>query len=313
MSHPSTPSKFSQSPGPNRRGQIGSRYNLSPLEQIERNCRTEMEQVNRFQLDILDKVVKGKQFIKELHQKCDEDAIIMKRDYIPHTDQIQLTTYTDIDSKVFIQKYQNDIEHSQIEMDKIQNIVNEMQKIDSARILTKIQTTEQLLPSINQIILEKQKMLNELKQNQMNLNSFIEQLNTQNSSIQIKDSKHRSIALDIEEILLINNHALLLSYLQSIPVDIFCQTTFKTEVLLSLLTFLVSNLSTELIEIKLSFILLTLKNLNIKKVPKPYLSLFKDIQQTFLSFKEMLYYENYYKAIMWILYLCEDMIEALQN
>ena len=53
----------------------------------------------------------------------------------------------------------------------------------------------------------------------------------------------------------------LLSYLQTISIDKFCEIQFSQPVLLSLISNIVSNLSTEFIEVRLSFLLLSLKML----------------------------------------------------
>ena len=96
----------------------------------------------------------------------------------------------------------------------------------------------------------------------------------------------RSIVLDIEEYLHLNDPKLSITYLKTMNIQIFNTLEIKPEVILSLLTHL-SNDLTNTIEMKLSFLIICLKKLSTQKIPSTFNYIFEDYKKEILTDKDI--------------------------
>ncbi|ELP88348.1 hypothetical protein EIN_227710 [Entamoeba invadens IP1] len=303
-----------QSPGGRNDGQrrhprAQSRINWADLDQLDNGCKNEIEEVSRLQADVIDKVNGAKQFVKEQKEKCVADTIIMKRDYIPHTDQNQLVAHAMIEAETFIDKHETTVNNGIKNMDKLKKRIEDVQKVDIIGLNEKLTEISQITENLRIEVLEKEKKMSELSVSYQNLKETFEKVKElqKTKNVLIKQIK-RSLGKDLEQVLDFKNEALLLSFLQSIDIDEFCQTKLKPEVLLSLISYLVYDMSTDNIETKLTFILLSLHSLKVEEVPKKYVPFFKEVQQTLLSFRELLAFKECHESVLMILFVCEEFI-----
>ena len=117
----------------------------------------------------------------------------------------------------------------------------------------------------------------------------------------------RSIVLDIEEYLHLNDPKLSITYLKTINIQMFNTLEIKPEVTLSLLTHL-SNDLTNTIEVKLSFLIICLKKLSTQKIPLTFNYIFEDLQKEILTDKAIIFNQELSKPLLLVLYLCQNII-----
>ena len=117
----------------------------------------------------------------------------------------------------------------------------------------------------------------------------------------------RSIVLDIEEYLHLNDPKLSITYLKTINIQMFNTLEIKPEVILSLLTHL-SNDLTNTIEVKLSFLIICLKKLSTQKVPSTFNYICEDLQKEILTDKDIIFNQELSKPLLLVLYLCQNII-----
>ncbi|KAL7712666.1 Uncharacterized protein QTN25_009681 [Entamoeba marina] len=298
-----TPSRGRDSPS--------GRNDNDPVFTLLNECRAKSDEVNTFQKALIEKIDETRDFVHVLHENFSKDEITIIRDYIPHNDQIQLNTHTQMNGATFVNNQCSSIDEAISNMDAIQATIQQVQSVKMNAMVSQQQQIEKLLPSIAQLTSEKITLVQELEQTQNVIRDSLEQLHIKSEEPhQTKHSTIRSVAHDLEECLNLENEHLLLAYLQSIGVETFCETAFQPEVVLSLISHLVTYLSVESIEIKLSYILLSLKKLKSVKIPKKHYGFFRDIQSTFLSFKELLNKPQYYQIVLMVLFTCEEFLES---
>ena len=287
-------------------------------DSFENEIKRELTEVNDLQKGLLDDLIKTSEEIKQMRENNEEKSKEIKRNVIVPNEYNEYTTVMETETERYLTAFKTTLEQRFNELSVIEEITTSIKIIDKDEINKRINSIEQTIPHIEEETKEKQQILKTLEEYQSVISGTLEKLNKQ-SQEEMKQqeqnisSEHRSYAADIETILYLENGDLLLSYLQTISIDKFCEIQFSQPVLLSLISNIVSNLSTEYIEVRLSFLLLSLKLLKQSNVNHRYIELFQNIQKTFISFSMLIHHENCYKSILTILFMCEDIIRTLET
>lgn len=288
-------------------------------ETFENDIKREMTEVNDLQKGLLEDISKVKDDIKQMREINEEKSKEIKRNVIIPNEYNEYTTIMETETERYLSMYQTTLEQRLKELSTIEEISLSIQIINKDDLNKRINTIEESIPQIEIQTKEKQNILKTLEEYQSAISRSLEKLHKQTTEeleqqeLENISSEYRSYAADIETILNLGNGDLLLSYLETIHIDKFCEIQFSQPVLLSLISNIVSNLSTEYIELRLTFLLLSLKLLKQSNIHSRYIDLFKDIQKTFISFSSLIHYENCYKAILTILFMCEDIIRNLES
>ena len=285
---------------------------------FENEIKRELTEVNDLQKGLLDDLTKAKDDVKQMRENNEERSKEIKRNVIVRNEYNEYTTVMETETERYLTQYQTTIEQRFNELTTIEGITSSINIIDKDEITQRLNSIEQSIPQIEEETKEKQNVLKTLEEYQSAISRTLEKLQKQtNEEIEHQQkeeqlSEHRSYAADIEIILYLENGELLLSYLQTIDIDEFCQIQFTQPVLLSLISNIVSNLTTEYIELRLCFLLLSLKLLQQSPIHYRNIELFQNIQKTFISFSMLINHENCYKSVLTILFMCEDIIRLLE-
>ena len=288
-------------------------------ESFEADLKRELSETNDLQNGLLKDMNESVETIKQMRENNEEKGKEIRRNTIIQSEYNEYVTTLDIETERYLSLHQSELNQRFEELKKIETVSNSLHLVDIEQMNEKIVTIDHSLPQMEKQAKERQELLKELESYQHSIIRTLEKLKKQTSEEiemeekeQPKQSHYRSYAADIEAILNLANGELLLSYLQTITIGEFCEINFTQPVLLSLISNIVSNITTQHIEIRLSYLLLSLKLLNKMAISPRYVDLFRNIQKTFVSFSMLINHENCYKAVLTILFMCEDIIRCLE-
>ena len=289
-------------------------------ESFEADIRRELSETNDLQNGLLKDMNESIESIRQMRENNEEKGKEIRRNTIIQNEYNEYVTILEIETERYLSLHKSELNQRFEELKKMENVSTSLHLVDIEQMNEKIATIEHSLPQMEKQAKERQELLKELETYQHSIIRTLEKLKKQTSEEieneekeQPKQSKYRSYAADIEAILNLANGELLLSYLQTITIGEFCEIQFTQPVLLSLISNVVSNLTTQHIEVRLSYLLLSLKLLTKMAISPRYVDLFRNIQKTFVSFSMLLNHENCYKSILTILFMCEDIIRSLES
>ena len=278
-----------------------------------------MSEINDLQKGLIDDITKTTEEVKQLRERNEMKSKEIKRNLIVQNEYNEFITIMETETERYLSTYQTTIQERLQELNYLEHITSSIKLINKDELTNRIVSMEHSLPQIEKETKEKLSLIKTLEEYQHAMIRTLEKLQKQTDDEIEKEkkeehlSKYKNYAADIETILYLENGELLLSYLQTINIDDFCEIEFTQPVLLSLISNIVSNLSTEFIEVRLSYLLLSLKLLQRTAIHYRYIELFQNIQKTFISFSMLIYHENCYKSILTILFICEDIIRTLES
>ena len=314
-----TPTKHHPTKHFQRNQQHSKQKQKITTESFENEVKKEMSEINDLQKGLIDDITKTTEEVKQMRERNEMKSKEIKRNIIVQNEYNEFITIMETETERYLSTYQTTIQERLQELNYLEHITSSIKLINKDELTNRIVSMEHSLPQIEKETKEKLSLIKTLEEYQHAMIRTLEKLQKQTDDEIEKEkkeehlSKYKNYAADIETILYLENGELLLSYLQTINIDDFCEIEFTQPVLLSLISNIVSNLSTEFIEVRLSYLLLSLKLLQRTAIHYRYIELFQNIQKTFISFSMLINHENCYKSILTILFMCEDIIRTLES
>ena len=254
-----------------------------------------MKEINTFNNDI-----------ENLKRIIQHDFIQVQKNNITYTEKTYTERYSQLRREEVINNMMKEYNERINEIETTTTLGIEMNETNYEEVRENQHEIERITNYLNENIEEQKECCNQIKKLQQLLEEKNQIYQGMNGTVTYKENL-RSIILDIEECLHLNDPKLSITYLKTINIQMFNKLEIKPEVILSLITHLSNDLANT-IEVKLSFLIICLKKLSTQKVPSKFNYVFEDLQKEILTDKAIVFNQELSKPLLLVLYLCQNII-----